>query len=271
MYSGLQPNTTLWRRMKLPPPGGMDDYMVSEINSAIQLVWDAPEQDDPGGPISWFDVNTAMFFPYDKYIKKQFSAGTSRLTGCTMLIVFNHKAAYIAHYWESLAFATDRSDIAWQTYTTQQEIFKARILDGLEHGADENKQHTQDALKGPNADLLNDADVRAFLIRPSHRHDEDQSQPGPGQGYRNYWDQIEDAVNSYIPELDKKGAEGWVEHVYSPLNEEDLDTEDQLQRTARGRFLFKWDEKHARTKRSLIKLYSESTEVYSEDWPAPIV
>jgi hypothetical protein len=260
--------------MILPAEGqDMNRFMLDEIGKrdTFPLIWEASETTEKGGK-NIFDVNNARYLKYDTF-SGGVSFATEDLVGCTMLAIISRTGAYIAHYWESISFDTDADYTAlWEKYETQEEIFKATILDGLEKGEVRDRESLQDPLQGQAANQINDASVRGFLIRPSYSAEEDAGTSAVG--YRKQWDQIKEKVNSYIPELQQPNR--WQEILHDPLDKTVEADAQILDTTARGKLLFKYDPKHpvapkSRQKTSMVKLWSETTELHSDTWPAPIL
>ncbi|KAJ4359517.1 uncharacterized protein N0V89_000072 [Didymosphaeria variabile] len=224
----------------------MDQYMIAETESDsldnYPVVWDRSQgRDSEGQSRPRADFNTATFLEYSKCFirdKKEFSMSTSVLEGCTVLAIISRRAVYVAHYWESIAFAPDEEDLErWQT---AERIFELFVEKGLRQGIGKGDKPQQHSL-ARNAQYIDDEYIQAYLLVPSDTWNEI-----PG-GYPQQWAKLKNIVGDILPRLKIKDGEQngrWHEIQY-----ERVGTRTDLLDTHRGRCLFKFDPQHPNTER----------------------
>lgn len=250
-------NITLSRRMKLPEPDKMADFMIAEtITPDIDnypIVWDRA-----AGQGQRADFNTALLMEYKYPIRdsKEFSMSTTGLHGCTVLAIISRKAVYMTHYWESITFAPDAESVA--RYQSRDRIFQLFIEKGLRSGIGQ-QQHAL----GRGVKDIDDEHIQAYLLRPSDTWERDP------QGYPDQWDAIKRIVGELIPRLKIESGQQndrWHDIVY-----ERVEDEDQLE-GHRGKCLFKFDPQHYNSqldkKRKKAMFWNEDNPVahHSDEW-----
>lgn len=245
--------------MNLPGPGGIQDFMIDETGDAQGVVWTLSEKVD--GQKHEYDVNTSVLTKFSAYQSRALSLSAVELRGCTMLAIVSRKAVYISHWWESISFNTDQADLDAEE-TTQEQLFQETILKPLKDGYRTKGQTIQVSLR-LNADALDDDHIRAYLIHPSTHSKEDTSDMQTG--YREYWDRIKEAVLEYLPRL--KEPNRWNDIPYDVVPDE---LEHELDSTARGRMLFKYDHNHVNENGRVMQrtlIWSETNEIHRDEWP----
>jgi hypothetical protein len=234
-------NGSLSRRtMTLPQYNEMDQYMVSEFGLASPMVWRVRA----GGS----DHATADF---EEMKGKAFSFAADGLCGCTCLVIISRRAVYFTHYWESISFAPDSE---WLTkYGTEEDCFQKTVIQGLKTGVGTPTNPEQISLQNQ-AKLIDDEDIRAWLIIPSTNSE------GDTNGYREKWDEIKKVVGDMLPRL--KDNSRWTESTYDRIRQ----TDKRLKTTALGRVLIKYDPDHNGNKKVIMFLERDEVPLWDDEW-----
>ncbi|CAN9222863.1 unnamed protein product [Alternaria alternata] len=243
-------NYTVYRRMILPTPQNIDDYIVKETGKAQPVVW---PQTDRNEEKTEYDINTSVFDEFKFYQNDELSEMAVELKGCTMLVIVSRRGAWLGHFWENISFATDHDHQFWEKYNEDQDkIFEESVIKSMRNGKGSGKNKEQDSLRLA-APKFDDDHIKAYLVHPISNHEENGD-------YREYWDRMKAEAVTHLPKLNRPGR--WVEHSYEPTDNMEL-----LEDTARGRLLFKYDAKHSpQTPRNLAMLWSETTELHNDAW-----
>ncbi|KAH5469584.1 hypothetical protein HBI22_195730 [Parastagonospora nodorum] len=260
-------NATLWRRMRLPQPAELEDFIKLETDSqgqAEQIIWPVGEGDNQ------YDVNTAMYRDFTA----EFSYAAAGLRGCTMLVLISRKGIYMTHYWESISFDPDEDQLS--TYEngnkeTLEQIFQRVMLDGLSKGVKVEGEIVQQSLREFVSRRLGDEHVRAYLVRPrkSQRNEVNEdlgvgSAPTDQEGYPELWKKIKDKMVEIVPKIGEPGR--WTEVIY------DATDDINLLRSSRGKVLFKFDPLHVKkaSRRGkdtrLAMMWVETREIHRDEW-----
>lgn len=216
----------------------MDNFMRRELQNAIPVVW----VNRLGN-----DQNTAVFLPLKL---EAISLGTTRLSGCTSMVIVSRTGVYFTHWWENLTFDLEDTD---KLKGKGKKALLDRAINPLKQGG----STSLPSLTGK-ADFFKDDSVRAFLIRPFAGA---QQNPDP---YREDWDAIKTTVAGIIPALDlSTHADRWKEVTYDALN----NFSPKLDNTAHGRLLVKYDPDHpADTGGKKLTIWSEYNQIYNDQW-----
>ncbi|KAH8635885.1 hypothetical protein IG631_07719 [Alternaria alternata] len=83
-------NYTVYRRMILPTPQNIDDYIVKETGKAQPVVW---PQTDRNEEKTEYDINTSIFDEFKFYQNDELSEMAVELKGCTMLVIVSRRGA----------------------------------------------------------------------------------------------------------------------------------------------------------------------------------
>ena len=219
-------NHTLHARTMTMPNGrgkaGMDRFMKQEMKPELmeRIIWPRIVRGEEE------DMATAVYREFTD--NKALSLGTDGLCGCTVLTVVSRNAVYMAHYFESVSFAPDRE---WEDHyeSRGQNYFEATVVKGLRRGI----RREQEPL--PSEPFDND-DVKVYLLHPNRSWDPRKNDFETF--YKKRWNQIKSIVVDIIPAAAR--ANRWKDIEYQRLHRESA----QLDNTARGRILFKYDPDH---------------------------
>jgi hypothetical protein len=250
---------------------GIEGFIMQETGEATPAVWVIEHIGSDGQP-SPGDINTAIFDDF----KSARSLAAMELQGCTMLVIIGRKGVYMGHYWESIAFDPDEEQRipVDDRKATDEEMFQWTVLDGLVKGVPGSTGLVKIKLSLTRfAETLGDEHVKAYLIRPrkSQKQEEAEEQdPNSAvspelQGYPEHWKKMKDTAVSILPKLGEDGR--WEEVIYDAT-----DDKDTLEKTSRGRLLFKFDPKQKPTwgrnakNTRLAILWSETREIHRDEW-----
>jgi hypothetical protein len=245
----------------------MDAYIMKGTGpkgGAEAVVWGVGENGQE-------DVNTAIFDSFSR----EFSFAASGLQGCTMLAVISRKGVYMSHWWENISFDPDDEQLGEYEdgrEESKEEIFQRLVIDGLVKGIKgDDKEELQASFKQFARGRADDY-VKAYLIRPAKSYkngvDEDGGKnigPPETHGYPEQWQKIKDTVVKFIPKIGEPGR--WEEVLYDATDDEEI-----LEKTPRGRVLFKFDpihvKKSGRTGKDtrLAMLWVETREIHKDQW-----
>jgi hypothetical protein len=244
-------NATLDKRIMTEPKGStagdMDTFMVEELSNELvnlPIIW----RSDTGNNVV-SDTATAWFYEFKKQAKKAFSVGTGGLCGCTTLAIISRKGVYMGHYWESLSFAPEGEDL--EPFGTVEKAFQATVIDGLKKGV----TGQQKPLK---ASQIEDEYIRAYLMIPTESWD------GVDNGYRDMWDELKKTVGELVPTL--KNEELWTRIRYSALDNDIPSQAQELETTARGRILVKFDPDENKKKRAALWIEQRAEPYHNDIW-----
>jgi hypothetical protein len=144
----------------------MENWIVDqtrEEGDGEPVVWQIGNTKDPS------DVNTAVYRDF----KKERSLVMIRLQGCTGLAIVGRKGVYMAHYWENISFAPDKTQKL--PGESNDEAFKRTVLDGLRKGISYPGKTQQMPLTNFARDIGDKDDhLMAYLIRPMKAAEQDQ-------------------------------------------------------------------------------------------------
>lgn len=229
--------------MTLPGDGDMNAFMVRETGSAgTQIIWQKKVKGE------WEDMATADFMEFKNMA---FSYGTGYLCGCTVLYIISRKGVYVAHYWENISF---NPDPVWlEKYKDADRAFQQTVIKGLNDGIGKGANIEQVSLR-LQVDKIADDDVKAYLMIPSAGNNDE---PDP---YREKWEKIKETVNGLIPKL--KEPDRWTEIKYDALNDDDP----QLQNSAKGRTLFKFDPDHNGKRKATMWVEDHREPSHDDEW-----
>ncbi|KAF3385661.1 hypothetical protein DPV78_012376 [Talaromyces pinophilus] len=192
---------------------------------------------------------TSMF---EQFGDESFSLGTGFLCGCTTLVIISRRGVYTGHYWESISFSPDP---AWEaTYDTPEKAFRRTVIRGLEQGIGPNRDPPEQVSLKNQAPKFEDSYIRAYLMIPDTDYNLNP------EGYRPQWNAMRNTINRLVPTL--ATGDRWREVKYTPLHNRGP----QLESTALGRVLFKYDPDHNGRRKATLWFEREATPYHDDEW-----
>ncbi|KAF9880715.1 hypothetical protein CkaCkLH20_01757 [Colletotrichum karsti] len=234
----------------------VEEFMIKETEKATLLWWRNADG---------YDVNNARFLKFKD--DEAFSYSMRGLAGCTGMVIVSKKGVYLAHYWESISFSqnTIDEDSDQTRYTTQDRAFHYTIIHALRNGINRQGIVEQDSLKA-HAGEIDDDSIQGYLMIPRTGYAVEGI--GPQDPYRTYWEKLKKEVGTILPRLNPDtNPNRWHEYKYRPVEKEETTEDfDPLEKTARGRLLFKYDPDHHGRKKTFLMMETELQQDASTEW-----
>ncbi|KAI7970716.1 hypothetical protein EIK77_007896 [Talaromyces pinophilus] len=223
----------------------MDSFMLSEEESDLfeAIVWDKEVNGEPE------DMATSMF---EQFGDEGFSLGTGFLCGCNYT---GHHQSKGSLYCPLLGehFIQPRPGLG-SYLRHSRKGFPSDRDKRSEQGIGPNRDPPEQVSLKNQAPKFEDSYIRAYLMIPDTDYNLNP------EGYRPQWNAMKNTINRLVPTL--ATGDRWREVKYTPLRNRDP----QLESTALGRVLFKYDPDHNGRRKATLWFEREATPYHDDEW-----